>query len=166
MNKKLFKTEVRRINGHLKELITFLDSSGNPIGQAMNPIMVELKPRDIIQIFAGSLFIAAPLSFTEEVWVISAELGAINVFLLWSCSLITVVLFVFYNFYRASLKGHVIEFIKRIIAIYLISIFSVVLILSLIDKFPIVSETEIAVKRVLIIGFPAVFGGTLSDFLK
>ena len=166
MKKDLFKTEIRRINGHLKELVTFLDSSGNPIGQVMNPIMVELRPRDIIQIFVGSLFIASPLSFTEEVWIISSELSVVNVFLLWCCSLITVVLFVFYNFYRATLKGHVIEFVKRIMAIYLISIFSVILILSLIDKFPIITETEVAIKRVLIIGFPAVFGGTLSDFLK
>lgn len=59
------KTEIRRINGYLREFITFFDSSGNPISQVMNPLMVELKPRDILQLFAGAFLISSPLCFTE-----------------------------------------------------------------------------------------------------
>lgn len=60
MNNK-FETEIKRINGHLKELVTFFDDSGKPIGHVMNPLMVELRPRDVSQIFVGSFLVVSPL---------------------------------------------------------------------------------------------------------
>jgi hypothetical protein len=53
-----FNTEVKRINGYLKEVITFLDSSGQPVSHIVNPLMVEVKPRDVLQLFVGSCLIA------------------------------------------------------------------------------------------------------------
>ena len=83
MNEGIFmeqhRSEIKRINGYLKEIITFLDDSGNPIGHSINPLMVELKPRDITQLFVGSLLVSTPLCFTEEVWKISESLSDINI---------------------------------------------------------------------------------------
>ncbi len=163
---KGFISEIQRVNGYLKEVITFLDDTGKPITQIMNPVMVELKPRDILQLFVGSFLIAAPLSFTEEIWNLSNELPDRNAFALVSLSLVIVVLFIFFNFYRYRMKGHVIEFLKRVVATYLIAISSVVLILALINKFPIFESPVIALKRIVIIGFPTVFGAIISDYLK
>lgn len=160
------KSEVKRINGYLKEIITFFDSSGQPISHIINPLMVELKPRDILQIFVGAFLLAAPLCFTEEIWSLSVSLKRSNVYALGLVSLITAVLFIYFNFYRFKLKGHIINFIKRVFATYFITIFSIVLILVLIDKFPIIETPIIAVKRVIIIGFPSVFTAMLSDYLK
>jgi uncharacterized membrane protein len=165
MSKKI-KTEVQRINGYLKEVVTFFDSSGKPISQIMNPLMTELKPRDIIQIFVGAFLVAAPLCFTEEVWQLSIDLKTFNVYALVSLSLVTVISFIYFNFYRFKLKGNVIEFIKRVVATYVITAISVVLILALIDKFPYEQEAFIAFKRVAIISFPALFGAVLSDYIK
>ncbi|MCP4914443.1 MAG: DUF2391 family protein [Oligoflexia bacterium] len=159
-------TELKRINGYLKEIVTFFDESGKPISQVMNPIMVELKPRDITQIFVGALLVASPLCFTEEVWNLSLELKMFNVYLLAAFSLLSVTFFVYFNFYRFKLKGHVAEFLKRILAIYVISTASVVLVLFLIDKFPIMTQTNVAIKRVIIIGFPSIFGAAITDYLK
>lgn len=117
----MFKTEVKHINGYLKEVVTFFDESGEPISHVINPLMVELKPRDISQLFIGALLVASPLCFTEEVWVLSEKLKMMNVYLLMIASVITVLSFVYFNFYRFKLKGHVAEFIKRIIAIYFIT---------------------------------------------
>ena len=160
------KSEVKRINGYLKEVVTFIDSSGKPLSQIMNPLMVELNPRDILQIFVGAFLVAAPLCFTEEVWQLSISLKRSNVYALGSISALTVTLFIYFNFYRFRLKGNLIEFIKRIIATYTISISSIVLILILIDKFPINESPYIALKRVIIIGFPTLFGAVISDYLK
>ena len=55
---------------------------------------------------------------------------------------------------------------KRIVAIYFISTLSVVLVLFLIDKFPIETTPDIALKRIILIGFPAIFGATIADYLK
>lgn len=163
---KTLKTEVKRINGYLKEVVTFFDSSGKPVSQIINPLMVELKPRDILQIFVGAFLIAAPLSFTEEVWTLSENLKRKNVYALGLISLTVATLFIYFNFYRFNLRGHFAEFIKRTITTYLITIGSIVLLLSLIDKFPIFEFPYVAIKRVIIIGFPAIFGAVISDYLK
>jgi len=161
-----FETEVKRINGYLKEVVTFFDSSGRPISQVINPIMVELKPRDILQIFAGSFLVASPLSFTEEIWQLSISLNKYNVYALGLLSLVISALFIYLNFYRYRIKGHFLNFIKRILATYFISASSVILLLLLIGKFPVMETPFVALKRVIIIGFPTIFGAIISDYLK
>lgn len=161
-----FKTEVKRIEGYLKEVVTFLDDSGEPISHVINPLMVELRPRDVMQIFVGALFVATPLCFTEEVWKLSETLKLQNIYLLILSSVVTVSLFQYFNFYRFKLKGNIIEFLKRIISTYFITTISIIFILSLIDKFPVTSDSVVAFKRVIIISFPSVFGATLTDYLK
>lgn len=160
------KTEIQRINGYLKEVVTFFDSSGKPLSQVMNPLMVELKPRDILQIFVGAFLVSAPLCYTEEVWNLSVSLPRENVYALGCISTFTIALFIYFNFYRYRLKGHVIQYFKRVIATYLITASSIILILGLIDKFPVYTEPYVALKRVIIIGFPALFGAVISDYLK
>lgn len=159
------KTETKRINGYLKEITTYLDSSGNPISQTVNPLMVELKPRDILQIFVGAFLVASPLCFTEEVWKLSIELPNSKFYMLTLVSMAIVSLYVYFNFYRYRLKGNLINYMKRIVATYCITISSVVFILYLIDKLPI-NESYIALKRVVLIGFPSLFGAVISDNLK
>ncbi|WP_372651493.1 DUF2391 family protein [Halobacteriovorax sp.] len=166
MTKDLFKSEIKQVGGYLKEVVTFFDSSGKPISHVVNPLMVELRPRDITQIFVGALLVSSPLCFTEEVWTLSISLKNQNVMYLAISSIVTVLLFVYYNFYRDKLRGNFIEFVKRIIAIYTISILSVILVLFLIDKFPIMTTPYIAIKRVIIIGFPSIFGAVITDSLK
>lgn len=163
---KNIATEIKRINGYLKEVVTVFDDSGKPISHVINPLMVELRPRDISQIFIGALLVASPLCFTEEVWQLSLNLKLNNIYMLMVSSVITVTLFVYFNFYRFKLRGNVAEFIKRIVAIYFITTLSVILILFLIDKFPVVKEPMVAFKRVIIIAFPSIFGATLTDYLK
>ncbi len=166
MTKTNFQSEIKRINGYLKEVITFFDDSGQPISHVINPIMVELNPRDVMQIIVGAFLIATPLCFTEEVWTLSETLPNFKIGLLMITSMVTVSVFVYLNFYRHRIAGHIIEFFKRIFAIYFLSTLTVVLILYLIDKLPLATEPIIAAKRVIIIGFPALFGATISDYLK
>lgn len=159
-------TEIQRINGYLKEVVTFLDDSGKPMGHVINPLMVELKPRDISQIFVGAFLVASPLCFTEEVWNLSETLKFTNIYYLITASIITVTCFVYFNFYRFKLKGNVVEFIKRIFAIYFVTTLSVVLVLFLIDKFPVQTNPILAFKRTVIIAFPSIFGAAVTDYLK
>ena len=159
-------TEIKRVNGYLREIVTFFDSSGKPISQVMNPLMVELKAHDILQLFAGAFLIGAPLCFTEEIWILSVHLGRLNVLALGMVSLITTAFFIYFNFYKHGIRGHVINFAKRLLATYAITVCSIILILVLIDKFPFQEEPYVAAKRVVIIGFPALFGAILSDYLK
>ena len=164
--KSQFKVELKKIGGYFKEVITYFDDSGRPVSHVINPLMIELRFRDISQIFIGALLVSTPLCFTEEVWNLSQQLKLANIYYLIICSFITVSFFVYFNFYKVKLKGHIIEFVKRIIAIYFITALSVMLVLFLIDKLPISLEPMVAFKRVVIIGFPAIFGATITDSLK
>ncbi|MGH1467816.1 MAG: DUF2391 family protein [Bdellovibrionales bacterium] len=159
-------TETKRINGYLKEIVTFFDSSGKPISQVINPLMLELNPKDVLQIFVGAFLVSSPLCFTEEIWTLSINLKKNNVFALGFISIVTAALFIYFNFYRFRIKGNVANYIKRTLATYIISASSIILILVLIDKFPIQEAPFIAVKRVIIIGFPTLFGAVISDYLK
>ncbi len=161
-----FETEIKRINGYLKEVITFIDSSGKPISHIINPIMVELRPRDILQLFVGSFLIASPLCFTEEIWSLSESLAMGNIHALLIVSVFVIISFIYLNFYKHRLRGNTLNFLKRVFATYIISISSVILMLTLIDKFPIFSNTVIAWKRVTIITFPSLFGAVITDYLK
>lgn len=160
------KTEIKRVNGYLKEVVTYFDSSGKPLHQTVNPLMVELKPRDVLQLFVGSFLVAAPLCMTEEVWVLSETLPDRNAFALLFVSFLTASLYIYFNFYRYRVKGHIVEMVKRILATYVITISSIVLILFLIDKLPLFTHFQVTFHRVSIIGFPAIFGAIISDNLK
>jgi uncharacterized membrane protein len=164
--KSKIETEVKRINGYLKEVVTFFDSSGKPISQTVNPLMTELRPRDISQIFVGSFLVASPLCFTEEIWQLSVNLNRGNVYALGFISLLVSALFIYFNFYRFKLKGNIAEYAKRVLATYVIAASSIILILSLIGKFPITETPYIAIKRVIIIGFPTIFAAAIVDYIK
>lgn len=166
MSKNIFKTEIQRINGYLREVVTQLDHTGKPISTIVNPLMVELKPRDILQLFVGSFLVAAPLAVTEEVWIISETISPQRVWTLGILSILIITLFIYFNFYRHRLKGYWIHFIKRIIATYLIACSSAVCMLYLIEKLPFQESPTIAINRVVIIGFPAIFAAVISDYIK
>lgn len=95
-------------------MIPITDASGKLLHYVTKPLMVELKPRDIMQIIIGSTILALPIAYTEEVWKLGEELPLLNVGLLSLLSLVFIALFVYFNFYRFSIKGHWFNYIKRV----------------------------------------------------
>lgn len=159
-------TTIERINGYLHRIVPVADKSGKIISYALKPIMLEFKPRDIMQVIVGSAILAIPVSLTEEAWNLGEMLPMVNISLIAFLSLIFIGVFVYFNFYKVTLKGYVFEFIKRVIGTYLISLLVVALILTLLQKCPWGIENVIAIKRIVIVAFPAAMSGTLSDTIK
>lgn len=159
-------TTIERINGYLHRIVPVADKSGKIISYALKPIMLEFKPRDIMQVIVGSAILAIPVSLTEEAWNLGEMLPMVNISLIAFLSLIFIGVFVYFNFYKVTLKGYVFEFIKRVIGTYLISLLVVALILTLLQKCPWGVENVIAIKRIVIVAFPAAMSGTLSDTIK
>ncbi|MEO9483954.1 MAG: DUF2391 family protein [Ekhidna sp.] len=168
MNDKIEVKEktVKRIGGYLHWVIPIADKSGEIISYTLKPLMVEFKPRDIIQVAVGAALLALPISFTEEAWVLGETLPFANVLGIGIVSLLLIALFVYFNFYRSTLKGHVFSYVKRSIGTYLISLIVVALILTLIEKCPWGVDNMLVIKRIIIVAFPASMSGTLSDTLK
>ncbi len=160
------ETTIKRIGGYLHRIVPIADKSGEIISYALKPLMLEFKPRDIMQVVVGAALLAIPVSLTEEAWNLGELLPITNIVLISVLSLLMISIFVFYNFYKVTFKGYVTEFVKRVIGTYLISLIVVALILTLIQKCPWGIDNILAIKRIIIVAFPAAMSGTLSDTIK
>lgn len=157
---------IRRVGGYLHRVSPVFDKSGRVVEYVATPLMVEIKPRDIMQMIVGASILAVPVAFTEETWVLGAQLPFLNVILLSLLSLLFIAVFVYFNFYRNELKGHAFNFIKRVLAIYGFSLLVVGAILTIIGKCPWGADNILALKRVMIVAFPSSMSATLSDTIK
>ncbi|WP_430816761.1 DUF2391 family protein [Carboxylicivirga sp. RSCT41] len=160
------ESTIKRIGGYLHRVVPIADKSGDIISYALKPLMLEFKPRDIMQVIIGSALLAIPVSLTEEVWNLGELLPDQNVLAISILSLLLISIFVYFNFYKVTLKGYVTHFIKRVIGTYLISLLVVALILTLIQKCPWGFDNILAIKRIILVAFPAAMSGTLSDTIK
>jgi len=168
MSKKLITTkETIRIAGKLKEIIMVQDEKGNLIHKIISPLMVEFYPRDLIQIIVGASILAIPVAFTEETWRLGETLPITKVLGIMVLSLFFISIFVYYNFYRKEhFREHWQEFIKRVLSTYLISLLVVALILTLIEQAPWTTAYLLAIKRVILVSFPASMSAAVADMIK
>lgn len=88
--------------------------------------------------------------------------------MLWlaAISLLFIGTFVYFNFYRFHLKGYALEFIKRVSSIYLVAFVVVGILLTIIEKCPWGVDNVLAVKRIVVVAFPASMSAAVSDMLK
>jgi len=160
------KQTIKRIGGYLHKLSPVLDSTGKVVNYVTTPLMMELKPRDIMQIIVGASILAIPVGFTEETWNLGERLPLNNILALAIISMVFIALFVYFNFYRFQLKGYGFEYIKRVVAIYTLSLIVVGILLTLIEKCPWGVDNILALKRMIIVAFPSSMSAALSDTLK
>ena len=160
------RPRVERVGGYLHRVVPIADGAGNIISHALKPLMVEFRPRDLMQVIVGASILAVPVAFTEETWRLGQTLPFRNVLILSAVSLMFIALFVYFNFYRFAFKGHVLEYVKRVLSIYLFSSMVVGALLTVIQQAPWASNVVLAIKRVLIVTFPASMSAAVSDALK
>lgn len=160
------ETTIKRIGGYLHRVVPIADKSGEIISYALKPLMLEFKPRDVMQVIIGSALLAIPVSLTEEAWNLGETLPISNIITIALLSLGLISVFVYFNFYKITLKGYVYDFVKRIIWTYIISLLIVALILTLINKCHWGTDNLLAIKRIIIVAFPAAMSGTLTDTIK
>ncbi len=160
------ETTIKRIGGYLHKVVPIADKSGEIISYALKPLMLEFKYRDIMQVIIGCSLLAIPVSLTEEAWNLGESLPTLNVAIVFILSLVLISIFVYFNFYKGNLKGYKTDLLKRVVGTYLISFIVVALILTLIQKCPWGADNLLAIKRIIIVAFPAAMSGTLSDTIK
>jgi len=125
----------------------------------------EVKLRDIIQVLVGASILAIPVGFTEETWRLGQTLPWANIFGLFAMSVLFITLFVYYTYHKQheNFSSHVGEFIKRIVVTYVFSFLIVALLLTLIHQAPFATEPLIALKRIIIVTFPASMSAAVAD---
>ena len=156
-----------RISGRLKELVIVKDAAGKVLHKLINPVMVEFYPRDLVQVMIGATILAIPVAFTEETWNLGAKLPLVNVLALLLLSLVFISIFVYYNYYRNdNIQRYHDEFIKRVLVTYLGSFLVVTMILVIIKQAPWTSDAILALKRTIIVAFPASMSAAIADIIK
>jgi uncharacterized membrane protein len=163
-NKKI--DPVKKIGGYLHKVVPVFDNTGKIINYAVKPLMVEFRFRDVMQIIIGSVILAIPVGVTEEVWTLAEQLPFRNVMFFAFFSLFFIAFFVYFNYYKGRIRKYGLEFLKRVFTTYGISLLVVAGFLTLIQKAPWEADHILALKRVILVSFPASMSATISDIIK
>lgn len=128
-------------------------------------MILNLNLEDISQIFIGAFAIAVPISFSEEAWKLGESLPNANLVFIFILSIFFLSFFAYQSIFQGEVENRIAVFVIRIIIAYFITACIVALVLFSIDKFPIVSEPLIALKRLIVITMPASMGAIVVDGL-
>ena len=153
-------------NGYLHGVVPLLDATGNVIDHLVRPLMVEFQAKDVVQTIIGSALLAIPVCYTEEAWNLGATLPMGSIYALAFLSMLFVGIFVYFNFYRGYMKGFSLQFVVRVAATYAISLSVVALMLTILQLAPWDTDPLLAVKRMVVVSFPASMAATVADAIK
>ena len=118
---------------------------------------------DASQLIIGAFALAIPISFSEESWRLGETLPTENLFLIFGISILFLSFFAYGSIFQGNIKNRILAFVIRIIITYLITVFVVSIVLFAIGKLPLISDTAIAIKRIIVIAMPASIGGIVVD---
>ncbi len=129
--------------------------------KVINSLRFNLE--DASQITIGAFALAIPISFSEEAWRLSETLPLFNLFLLLFLSIIFLSFYTYQSIFQADIKYKKLAFVFRVFIAYFIAFLVVSLILLAINKLPIIDDTILAIKRIIIISMPASMGAIIVD---
>ena len=118
---------------------------------------------DIMQVIVGASAFAVPVAFSEESWNLSRTLPVQNILLLIVLSLLFINLYSFYSIFQRNIRQRTSVFIYRTFIDYAVTLTVVFVVLLALNRMPLLSEPIVAVKRVLILSFPASMGAVVVD---
>jgi len=125
----------------------------------------KLDRRDVTEIVIGALVLAFPVAVTEEVWNLSAELSLTRAIVISMASLVFISVFV-QTTYRHDLSfSSQKQLLARVMSVYGLTLLVAAAVLLAIDRLPVGSEAMVAIKRTIIVAFPASFAATVVDSL-
>lgn len=128
--------------------------------------MTEMTRGDVTELVIGACVLAFPVAVTEEVWNLSEQISILRVVLIAAMSCVFVSFFVYYKHRVEDGDTSFRLDTWRVVTTYGVTLLVCATILALLDKFPLASETAVALKRVVLVAFPASFSATVVDSLK
>lgn len=120
---------------------------------------------DLSQVIIGSSVLSVPIAFTEEAWNLSKTIPMLNLGVIVLLTLSFIGIYAFKGIFQGHIKQRKTTFIKRVLIDYGVTLVVVIIVLFALNKFPISENPLIAIKRVIIIAFPASMGAIVVDSL-
>jgi uncharacterized membrane protein len=162
------KVTIERIgrNGYLHRVIPIVDKSGKVIQRVVKPLMVEYRARDAMQTVVGAAILAIPAAYTEEAWNLGRDLPTSNIAAIAALSIIFVATFVYFNFYKSYFGQYLWQYVLRVVSTYVVALAVVSVLLTLVGQCPWGVDTSLAIRRIIVVAFPASMSATVTDALK
>ena len=123
----------------------------------------SINSEDIIQVVVGASALTVPVAFSEESRRLSETLPLFNVTILLLLSLLFIGLYSFQGIFQGNVKHRIYDFILRILVDYGVTLIVVFVILFALNRMPVIEEPIIALKRIILLSFPASMGGVIVD---
>ncbi|MFT7004142.1 MAG: putative membrane protein [Sulfurimonas sp.] len=124
---------------------------------------LSINSEDISQIAIGAFALAVPISFSEEAWRMGETLPIFNLFIVFTLSVSFLGIYAYYSVFQGMISNRYRIFVIRIFIAYFISVLVVALVLFALNKFPIVDDPIVAIKRLILITMPASMGAIIVD---
>jgi len=124
---------------------------------------ISINAEDISQIAIGAFALAVPISFSEEAWRMGETLPWFNLIVVIVLSVSFLSVYAYYSVFQGKVSRRYRVFILRIFIAYTIAALVVALVLLALNKFPIMDEPVIALKRLILIAMPASMGAIVVD---
>jgi uncharacterized membrane protein len=123
----------------------------------------QFRWHDLGEIAVGACIVAFPVAMTDEVWTLSAELSIYRVltFAIISIALLSAVVFMVHRHDQFPLSQRAL--VVRVTMTYSVTLLISMLLLFGIDRIDLLQEPLVAIKRVIIVTFPASFAATAVD---
>ncbi|MBU2575866.1 DUF2391 family protein [Patescibacteria group bacterium] len=168
------QTPIDSISNTIKNVISLPAEVGQAVRKeisefllkATTPLRTEFRPKDLLQVIIGASILAVPVGFTEEVWNLGGTLPTKNIVILAIISLVFIGAFVYYSYYRRKFMRHIGEYIKRVLSTYFFSLVVVAVLLTIIEVTPWSTDLVLAIKRVILVSFPASMSAVVADTIK
>ena len=158
-------SSVHRVDGQLHLVNYVTDDQGNRVATVTGPLKVEFRLEDLGQLLAGACVMAIPMTLSQEVWDLGAQLPIGRTLLILAFSVLTLGAFIWGLFYGkriAEFPGH---FFKRAFSAYLVTFAVAFVLLWLFEQAPL-DHLRVALTRTVLVAFPASFAATTADFMK
>ncbi|QUN05449.1 DUF2391 family protein [Shewanella yunxiaonensis] len=123
----------------------------------------HFNSEDLGQISIGAFALSVPIAFSQEAWDLAAALPLGNMILVVLLSLGFIALFAYQSVFQARIRTRIAVFLLRIVLAYTLTLIIVSIVLLALDKWPLLSEPYLALKRTLLIAMPASMGAIIVD---
>jgi len=125
-----------------------------------------MTKRDVGEIMVGGLLLAFPVALTEEAWGLGEELSWPRILVLLTCSIVVLSWYAWHMHDGGELRTHWRAYGLRVAVVYLLTAGLCTLLLVILDRWPILSDPDVALRRTVIVSFPAVFSAVIIDNLN
>jgi uncharacterized membrane protein len=128
-------------------------------------VPIEFVRRDVAEIAIGACVMAFPVAASQEIWDLGEQLTLLRVMLFALASILVLGLLVFLLHRGPETPSDRGVFLRRVLSTYGLTLVIAALLLFGVDHLDLFEQPLVAVKRTVLVAFPACFAATVVDHL-